>query len=244
MQFGNNLFLKANKLLGLVNNLLFPIKCVKCGQPGDFLCDKCRHGLTLKQEDECPVCRQPNKNGVVCVSCTGRSELNFLWVLCEYDEIVKNIIWNIKYNFIEELVKAFDDKIIQYFAGKEKYENALFVPVPLHQRRHLERGFNQSHIICQRLISMTGGKIDADLLLRLKYTQAQAKLKANQRADNLKDAFGANTDALAFYPKGQLIILVDDVYTTGETMQQCARELKKEGFVNVGGLVLARGKRG
>ena len=113
----------------------------------------------------------------------------------------------------------------------------LTVPVPLHRRRLKERGFNQTLLLAKVLSSDLGTQLDYLSLIRKKYTRAQTGLKREERRKNVKDAFSV------IYPeiiRDKKIILVDDVFTTGHTLNECARTLKKSGAIGVICLTLAR----
>ena len=168
--------------------------------------------------------------------------LNYLLILSDYGNLVKEIISSIKYDFIVENVQIFDAMIVKYFNNLNyKYDNSLIVPVPLHRRRKLERGFNQADLIADRIVNLIGGVKEDKLLRRIIYSRPQAKLKAQERRINLKDNFVINDEVLSFINRNRNILLVDDVYTTGSTMQECAKVLKSSGFNNIGGFVIARG---
>lgn len=115
------------------------------------------------------------------------------------------------------------------------------VPVPLHPRRQRERGFNQAQLIAENIFAILKKEsehiyLDALSLQRVKFTQQQAKLNKQQRSDNLKGAFAWRADDMPT----KNIILIDDVFTSGATMQACARVLKQAGAQAVYGLVMAR----
>jgi len=113
----------------------------------------------------------------------------------------------------------------------------VIIPVPLHRRRLRERGFNQSLLLARVLASDLGNRLDYLSLIRNRYTQAQTGLKKKERRKNVKDAFSIiHPDAI----KDKKILLVDDVFTTGHTVNECARSLKKSGAATVICLTLAR----
>jgi ComF family protein len=123
-------------------------------------------------------------------------------------------------------------------AGKDLIADAdLIVPVPLHYRRHLQRGFNQSAWLCAALRRRTGAAVGVDVLKRVKPTPSQGGLSADGRRRNVQGAFRVRR---AGRIKGAHILLVDDVFTTGATAEACARELKRAGAGCVDVLTLAR----
>jgi len=115
--------------------------------------------------------------------------------------------------------------------------DSLTVPVPLHIRRLRERGFNQSLLLAKVVATDLGTQLDYLSLVRIRHTRAQTGLRKEERRKNVKDAFSI------IYPeiiKGKKILLVDDVFTTGYTLNECARTLKKSGAMVVICLTLAR----
>ncbi len=138
-----------------------------------------------------------------------------------------------KYNYLLEIADIFE-KIINDINFNNAWPDFAVIAVPLHARRERERGFNQSAIIAGLFAKKLGLKINNNLF-RVVYTVQQAKLSGEARRKNLKDAFMFNGQV------PEKVLLVDDVYTTGATMQECAKVLKDRGVKVVCGLVLARG---
>jgi len=223
-------------------DLIFPKFCLGCKKEGMWLCPDCQAAIKANTDKTCPICKQINENGSVCGSCRKKSYLDGLWVLADYDDrLIQDLIKAIKYDYICELSANFGCLAEKYFAGLPlNKENLFLLPMPLHRRRQLERGFNQAEIIAGSIGKIMGLPLIDPLLVRKKYLKAQAKLSREERIANIRSAFSFNKRFLAV-SKLSRIILVDDVYTTGATMQECAKILKNEGFNNVWGLVVARG---
>jgi len=113
----------------------------------------------------------------------------------------------------------------------------LTIPVPLHPKRLREREFNQSLLLARHVASLLGTELDFLSLRRIRYTQPQTGLRSEERKRNVRKAFEiTNQEAV----KGRIVLLVDDVTTTGNTLNECARVLKRAGSKGVFGLVLAR----
>ena len=112
------------------------------------------------------------------------------------------------------------------------------VPGPLHPRRERERGYNQALLLASALCKLTGWPLRARVLRRTRYTSQQTRLSANQRRDNVRGAFAPAGENL----EGQHLLLVDDVMTTGATVSECAKVLKKSGASRVSVLTLARAR--
>jgi ComF family protein len=220
---------------------LFPIFCVSCGEEGKWWCKNC----LLKEEIgvfRCPVCRVPSPEGKTCENCRLATTLDGVVAIFNLEEhrAVESLIYRFKYSFALDIQKLWkkviEDNFLLLFGDLEK--DWLVVPVPLHQKRKRERGFNQSEVIAN-LIQNAGqehGFAYHDCLRRTKYTKQQAKLDKLEREKNVQGTFEYVTGAIK-----SKILLVDDVYTTGSTMNECARILKENGVSEVRGVVLARG---
>jgi competence protein ComFC len=117
------------------------------------------------------------------------------------------------------------------------FSRRVFVPVPLHPVRRRERGYNQSEVLCRGVAEIVPITINARVLIRKKHTQTQTLLSAGARQENVRDAFLIR-DGKSI--ENRRVVLVDDVVTTGATMQQCAKMLTQAGAASVTGLALAR----
>jgi ComF family protein len=116
-------------------------------------------------------------------------------------------------------------------------DDCLTIPVPLHPKRLRERGFNQSLLLARHVASSLGAELDFLSLRRIRYTQPQTGLKSDERRKNVSRAFEFMNHGSV---KGRTVILVDDVATTGNTLNECARVLRRSGCDSVFCLVLAR----
>ena len=178
-----------------------------------------------------PRCRKPHG-------------LDGLVSIFAYQGLCKRVVGKLKYRLVTQ---AFPEMIeatvslgdLSQFSGKEW----VLVPVPLHPSRQRWRGFNQAEYIGQALAKYLHLDYEQSLLIRHKRTKSQMSLHALERSDNIKDAFSLRQT----FDKGKLqvlrgksILLIDDVYTTGATMKEAAKTLKRNGFACVWGLTLAR----
>jgi len=230
-----------NKLLQNIKDIFFPIGCVECGMEGEWWCVNCRKKLNYNIIGSCPVCGQTT-DGTVCFNCRDKSDLDGAIALFEYSENlpVGKLIKLYKYSFVRDIDSLWSDLIKQRANNfKFRFDNsngAVIVPVPLHARRERERGFNQAENIAKILSEVLALPMENNFLKRIKYTSQQARLARVERFANLQDAFVFTGVA------PRQVILVDDVFTTGATMQSCARVLKNAGVKNVWGFTLARGQ--
>ena len=116
-------------------------------------------------------------------------------------------------------------------------ENSVFIPIPLHKTKKRKRGFNQSELIAKELSKSLNIPLKTDILVKTKKTQTQTNLTKEQRAENVKNAFIIKNPQSI---EGKTVFLVDDVFTTGSTMKECAKTLKKAGATYVWGIAVAR----
>lgn len=230
-----------NKLYyGLKKNLLdliFPCFCVGCGKEGSWLCPNCLEEIIFVVSPTCPQCGRLSENGSYCSKCQKNKSLEGIIVSAYYEEgPLKEAIHNFKYNSVKELSPFLANFLIKALETYQIEDIDLITWVPLYHKRQAQRGYNQAEIlareIAQRLDLKTGS-----LLKKIKKTKIQVKLKGPERRKNLIGAFKVNNISL----KSKRIILVDDITTTGTTLNECAKVLKKAGAKEVWGLVLAKG---
>jgi ComF family protein len=203
----------------LIKDFLFPKFCAGCDREGSWLCEKCLPAVNFLQEDK-----------VV-------DHLDGITALFDYGEnTVSKLIKMFKYNYLLEIADIFE-KIIDDAKFNGTWQNFTIIPVPLHARRQRERGFNQAEILAKLFSKKFNLNINKNLH-RIVYTAQQAKLSGEERRVNLKNAFVWDVGGSTTPEK---VLLVDDVFTTGATMQECAQVLKSNGVKVVWGLVLAKG---
>jgi len=222
-------------------DLLFPKKCLACGQIGCWLCSDCEKKIIVEKIFYCPRCLETRNFLEVCPDCRAGSFLDGLYVIAPYhDQLVSKTIKLIKYNLAWDLAEEVITKYFRdYFVSNNYWDSEYFLtPIPLHQRRYLERGFNQAELIAKILEQTRGNKLSETYFLkRKKYNPPQAKLSGQARRNNVKDIFQVDNHSYL----NKKILLIDDVYTTGATMQEAAKALKESGIAKVYGLALAKG---
>lgn len=240
-----------HQITSFLKDILFPIYCVGCEKEGEWCCEECVRQIEPRTFQECPVCYREN-SGEVCDSCKEKSFLDGTLALYRYQEHAPlgHLIKQLKYQHARETIKIFRELTARaqhlYRPHVEAHEVVL-IPVPLHSRRKRERGFNQAELLAKILVkvwkqgsgNISSMQLDTDSLLRARYTEQQAKLSHDERVSNLRDAFNWRGKDLP-----ERVILVDDVFTTGSTLQAAAQCLKQAGVQSVWGLTLARGKMG
>lgn len=227
-------------------NLLFPPQCLSCDMrvpTHGTLCLSCWQRIKFISEPMCACCGLPFDydigDGALCAACLhdrppyGRARAAF-----NYDEHSRRLVTRFKYSDQTQLARIYGAWLAN--AGSELLTGTdIIIPVPLHYWRFVHRRFNQSALLAHSLAKNTGIKNLPDALKRTRRTLPQAGLTRKQRIENVKGAFAANP-RYAQLIKGKNILLVDDVLTTGSTMEQCAKILLKAGAMQVNVLTLAR----
>lgn len=220
-------------------DLFFPKRCVACRKFGTYLCRNCQKGVLAVESPICPVCQRRAIGGKTHPKCLKRYSLDGLAAGCYYRGPVRDLIRKLKYKRIYDL----QDLVIEIMtANLWRYdlpEKLILVPVPLHPRRRRDRGFNQAELFAKRL-NKRFKVMWGNVLIRQRYTKPQVTLGKGQRVANVKDAFAVSPFIKAKVT-GRSFLLVDDVFTTGSTMAECAKILKKAGAAEVWGMTAALG---
>lgn len=202
-------------------DILFPRFCVNCQKEGTYLCEDCFSLIDIAEKQELPFCY-----------CAVSYE-NF---------IVKKLINQFKYEpFIKELSKPLASLIIAHLINLNKadsFKNYILIPIPLYKKKLKQRGFNQSAEIAKELSKNLMIPVFDDVLIKIKQTPAQVELKKEQRQENIKGAFFCQKPEII---RGRKILLVDDIYTTGSTIEEGRRALRDAGAEEVWGVVAAHG---
>ncbi len=227
-----------------VLDTLFPITCLACEQEGAFICPNCKSQLKKLEHQRCIVCQKPTPFGLTHPVCQTPLGANGLISFYDYhNEKVSNIIIKGKYSFLPEVYKILGQMIAEKL--KTDYPELLstpytLTPIPLHSSRLRWRGFNQAEILCQTLSEQLNLPV-ADVLTRTKITKTQKDLKKEARIKNVAAAFTVEKGldpSLQIHDKN--FILIDDVTTTGATLQQAAQVLKRNGATKIICLTVAR----
>lgn len=241
----------AIKMRDFVLDLFFPIECLGCGKEGKWMCKACLNKLPFNSFQLCPVCKKTDRYGRVCPGCAAETSLDGVMSPMSYENIlIAKAIKTFKYKFIIGIKHHLADIAISYIENMilnskndmpgmlAKLNDHIVIPVPLHRKRKRWRGFNQSEEIAELFAAYFNIKLDSSSLIRTKNRPPQADLKGAERRKNLKDCFEVKNPGSI---KDKAIILIDDVFTTGSTLNECAKALKAAGAGEVWGLIIARG---
>ena len=217
--------------------LLFPKRCVECGAVGRYLCANCLNRVKVQDTQKCPSCCKPSVYGLTHSRCVKSFGMNGLVSVFEYGGVVKRMVGKIKYKYVKEMYVDLVELLVSMgeFEPLEK-GSWVVVGVPLHKRRLRKRGFNQADLLAEKMADYFGWKYLSEILIRKTYTKPQVELSGEERLLNVRGKFLVNQKQLI---KGKDVLLVDDVWTTGATMRECGKVLKRVGVKQVWGLVVA-----
>ena len=218
-------------------NVLFPRRCPVCGEitspAGSLICPSCVLKLSFVKPPVCKKCGKEIMDEAMeyCSDCMGhRHAFEFGAALLNYDETARTIMAQIKYKNKREYLDFFGA------AMAKRYERTVkgmaveaIVPVPVHPSRRRARGFNQAEVLAEVLGKKLGIPVKPEMLIREKRTRPQKELTAAERLKNLSGAFSAGEGICGI----RRVLLVDDIYTTGSTMEACARALRSAGVEKV-----------
>lgn len=217
-------------------SVLFPLYCVGCGREGLWCCGECATLLANQAVLKCPVCFKTTVAGRTCEKCKKYSALDGLVAASSYtDPVIRSLIKAFKFARAQETL-PFIKRASVHGRGviAATVRGAFVVAVPLYRARERMRGYNQAELIAKNLFP--DFVYESGALIRIKNTRPQSDLDSEKRLANPQGAFRATHSF-----SGRAILLVDDVYTTGATMEACAKALKDAGAQSVWGFAVARG---
>ncbi|WP_246167707.1 ComF family protein [Propionivibrio limicola] len=216
-------------------NALAPQSCLLCASTSRHapVCEACTADLPKHELPACPRCAQPTPAGELCGQCLAHPP--------HYDSTRAAFLYDFPLDKLVQALKYAHRLAIADYLGQQMACTAdgicadLIIPLPLHLIRLRERGFNQALELARPISRSHNLQIDTTSCVRLRHTAAQATLPWRDRKENIRNAFYCSTDLT-----GKRILLVDDVMTTGSSLNECARTLKLHGASAVTVLVAAR----
>jgi competence protein ComFC len=229
-----------------------------CQKEGTYLCDDCRTLLDICEFNYCLCSKNPlllppaSKHGK-CGKCQNK-KLAGLYSALPYKEkaLTKKLIYQFKYKpYLKDLAKTLASILIEHLVISEKntdeiWKNAVLIPVPLDKKKLKTRGYNQSEELAKELSKVLQIPVVLNVLIKTKSTAPQMELSKEKREKNLQGAFAINPvrnsshSVISNGVNNKKVFLVDDVYTTGSTMEECARVLRDAGAKSVWGIAIAR----
>lgn len=202
--------------LNTILDILYPVNCISCNKTSVYFCINCLA--------ECPETERESAE----------------WILPVYDyrhTPIKKALWLLKYKGKIGFANIFADqmygKILEEFSElsvMQNFKNPILIPIPLSARRYRERGYNQAELLCRGLVKLDGNKnfkLEKNVLIKTKETEHQARIK--ERSDRLKNLIGSFEVRNPELIQGRNIILIDDITTTGTTLNEARKILKKSG---------------
>jgi ComF family protein len=228
-----------------LKNLFLPVFCRQCAarlmtEENGFFCPTCWEGSPRIERPFCTGCGKPHEAAVgiatrsnfPCAECRTKPNRHVrrIYGAAVYDGPIAEAVKLLKFSDRQRLAGPLADAMAEFAACEmDSAQYTALVPVPLHHVRERERGFNQSLLLAQHLQAVFPNALLDLSLMRIRPTRTQSRLKAEERAANVRGAFAVEGGAL----QGKTVLLIDDVVTTGGTITECARALKRAGAVEV-----------
>lgn len=243
-----------SKIAQIILDNIFPKMCEVCGAGGSYLCESCvKEKISFVEKYHCHVCKkilnidrqQIREAGrFVHKKCQSRTSLDGVFIVAEYSKLIEDFLGDIKYEFyfamIDDLVRIMFNYLNKNKLFLDVLQSSILTYVPLHPRRKRWRGFNQAEKMT-KILSDRFGHRHKKYLVRNKHTKTQVGLSRIERLNNLDRAFIFNSEVEINEEEKDSVIVVDDVMTSGATLEECGSVLKRSGFYKVYGLVFARG---
>ncbi len=228
-------------------NLFFPVNCASCGGYVNLtseygICRECVSEIAPVYSCGCRFCGSPvdSKTEFCRICAANQSYIDDFYTAFYYEGTVRNIIKKYKYGNARYVEKLLVDYLVNLFNKyiQEREKNRIVVPVSLHRRKLKERGFNQSEALAARLSKALRLKTVPRAIIRTRNTEPQYTKNRQERFSNVKNAFSASRKLCA----GKDIVLLDDVSTTGATIQQAAAALRSAGAKRITAVTVAHGR--
>ena len=227
-------------------DILYPRHCPVCHEItvpwGKKICDTCREKLKPIYGPRCFCCSKPLQKAEqeYCKDCKKTRQFQQGLGIFPYSTLLQNSLFQLKYGKRQEYGSFYGEFAAYYSREKiEKWGIDIIIPIPLHPRRLEKRGYNQAGIIAEALGKQLEISVEEKILKRQKNTKPQKELNHQERQKNMKNAFVVRKKL-----NGENILLVDDIYTTGSTIEEAAKELKRAGAEKMFFLTVAIGADG
>ncbi len=245
-------------------DFIFPRRCVNCRKIGSYICTNCFAYISFNEAGTCSVCQRPAIGGITHPVCRGKYTPDGVFSSLVYKGVVKKLVYKFKYNpNLTDLKNTLSELFYEGIIQKEEFHKVLtsdsvLVPIPLYKSKMRKRGYNQAEILANGL----GKKLDLQVLNcleRIRDTKTQVGLKKEEREENIKGAFRLKpkfeyriskleTNSKSQNSKSQKVLdlgsvfLIDDVVTSGATLKEATKVLKKSGVGKVYCITLAHGQ--
>jgi len=231
-----NLAYRVYQLLWEALDWVYPPSCGGCGSPGTRWCKNCTQNTREINPPICPICGNPNINNQPCNRCKVlRPRYTSLRSYTEFNGSIREAIHRLKYKRDIGLGEALSRPMITSLQ-KLNWSLNIITSVPLGLVRLNERGYNQATLLARPIALYLNIPFSSKVLFRTRETRTQVGLTVTERQENMEGAFIARHELV----NGKNVLVVDDVATSGATLNACAKALKDEGASNVYGFSLAR----
>ncbi|MBI2953438.1 MAG: ComF family protein [Chloroflexi bacterium] len=219
-------------------DLLFPPRCFGCSTRGAWLCADCVPQLPHVEHPICQICGYPTAGTKVCAFCyKTRPKIHGIRAPYYFEGALRDAIHRFKYKHAKYLAEPLAHLLLNYLQASP-IDADIVVPVPLHQTRLAERGYNQSELLAIELGKALNLPVVARCVDRIRPTDSQMSLPAQRRIANVRGAFYSVDKTIA----GKKVLLIDDVCTTGATLESCTVALQRVGVSSIWGLCIARAR--
>ncbi len=233
----NEAVYRAYRLLWQGLDLVFPPVCGGCGKPGRRWCEACNSSAERLRPPWCPSCGMPSPGGAVCDRCRQHPlRLSALRSWAFFSGSVRQALHRVKYRGDLPLAEALTVPMLETYRTHLDWSVDVVIPVPLSRQRRQARGYNQAALFALPFALALGASYRPAALRRVRHTQSQVNLSWQERQQNVSGAFAASASAVA----GRSVLLVDDVVTTGATLNACASALLSAGAQTVYAFTAAR----
>jgi len=238
---------RTKNIIDKILSFFLPRTCFCCGadlKTKHLLCPSCLDKVKLVKGLICARCGVPlNSGGKYCYNCRGskaaKYKCSFIRSALKFNEPTRALVHAFKYEKYLNIAPYFAELMYNTYRKNAEYREASFlVPVPIYKSRQRKRGFNQAEVLAKHLSKICGIPV-LNALIRVKNTASQTKLTREQRQQNIADAF-VLAKGMESKIKKEAFILIDDVCTTGATLEECAKVLKAAGAREVLALTALR----
>lgn len=239
----------SKKIANMLLDIIYPVRCVVCSEiyrnnNGEIkICEKCINKITFITIEYCKKCGRElsqkfyqsnytDSNSEVCENCKGRNFYFTKNIACfTYKEEIRTSLFKIKYRGSPDYCKTYGILMYERLKQSLSYDNFdIIIAVPLHKKKYRDRGFNQAFLLAKKISELCNIPIIDNCLVRIRNTSAQKDLSPEQRIINIQGSMAIKDISKIIYKK---ILLVDDIYTTGITLNECSKVLIENGAAEV-----------
>ncbi len=243
---GGRILKKAGKM---ILDMLYPRRCTVCDRvlsmQEQYYCKNCTGTLRYIGKESCMKCGKPvDCQEEYCTDCKKKkTAFRSGHSVFLYDTSMRSSISRFKYHGRQEYAACYAREMyIRYGGWMKEIQAEALIPVPVHKERYRVRGFNQAELLAEHLSRLSGIPARKDILLRVKNTLPQKELTDKERLENLCQAFQITSLQEKLYKYWKCVIIIDDIYTTGSTVEACSRVLKNWGVEEIYFLCVCTGQ--